>query len=71
MIPFQKVFTLMLRSFSKPVLAYLRKQQQGKPMGWMGRFFIGVGRQSQRFDHWLNLKVMQTTQKKTMAELKP
>lgn len=70
MIPFQKIFTLVIRTFSKPLLSLMKKkQQEGKYKHWRW-FFVGLGRKYQIFEHWLNHKLLKTTHKKQLTELK-
>jgi len=70
MIPFQKIFTLVIRTFSKPLLSLMKKkQQEGKYRHWRW-FFVGLGRKYQVFEHWLNHKLLKTSHKKQLTELK-
>ena len=70
MIPFQKIFTLVIRTFSKPLLSLMKKkQQEGKYKHWRW-FFVGLGRKYQVFEHWLNHKLLKTSHKKQLTELK-
>lgn len=70
MIPFQKVFTLLIRTFSKPLLAYAKKQQHFNKSPFFKWFFVRVGRRYHAFEHWLNHKILKTTHKKQLTELK-
>jgi len=49
MIPFQKIFTLAIRTFSKPVLALIRKKHNQNKLGAFRTFFIAFGRKYQTF----------------------
>jgi len=49
MIPFQKIFTLIVRTFSKPVISYLKQRQQENKMVYLRWFFVRVGRRYQIF----------------------
>jgi hypothetical protein len=44
MIPFQKIFTLVIRTFSKPMLTYAKRKQQEKKLYYFNGFFIFFGR---------------------------
>ena len=70
MIPFQKIFTLVVRTFSKPVLSYLKQRQAENRMKNLRWIFVGIGRRQQIFEHWLNHKILKTTHKKQLNELK-
>lgn len=70
MIPFQKIFTLAIRTFSKPVLALLKKKQQQHKMRFLNWFFVMLGRRYHAFEHWLNHTILKTTHKKQLTELK-
>ncbi len=70
MIPFQKIFALLIRTFSKPMLGYLKQRQQENRMVALRWVFVGVGRHYHRFEHWLNHKILKTTHKSQITELK-
>jgi hypothetical protein len=44
MIPFQKIFTLCIRTFSKPMLALMKKKQQEGKLKTFRWLFVGLGR---------------------------
>ena len=67
MIPFQKIFTLLIRTFSKPMVSYLKQRQQQNQMVALRWIFVGVGKRYHVFEHWLNHKILKTTQKKQIA----
>jgi hypothetical protein len=70
MIPFQKIFTLVVRTFSKPMLSLMKKKQQEGKLGYFRWLFVGLGRKYQAFEHWLNHRLLKTSHKKQMTELK-
>ena len=70
MIPFQKIFTLVIRTFSKPVLSLMKKKQQEGKLRSFRWFFVGLGRRYQIFEHWLNHRLLKTAHKKQLTELK-
>lgn len=70
MIPFQKIFTLLIRTFSKPMLGYLKQRQQENKMMLLRWVFVRVGRQYHSFEHWLNHRILKTSHKKQITELK-
>lgn len=70
MIPFQKIFTLVIRTFSKPVLSLMKKKQQEGKLKHFRWFFVGLGRRYQVFEHWLNHRLLKTAHKKQLTELK-
>lgn len=60
MIPFQKIFTLLIRTFSRPMLQYFKQKQQLKQSSIIGRLFIAIGRRTYAIEHWVNLRILKT-----------
>jgi hypothetical protein len=67
MFPFQKIFTLLIRTFSRPMLGYVKKKQIERPGSRFARFFVGLGRRAQIFEHWVNHRVLRTTKHRQLV----
>jgi hypothetical protein len=70
MIPFQKIFTLAIRTFSKPMLAYLKKKHSDGRLRFFNRLFIAFGRKYHAFEYWVNYRIIKSTHKKNFIEPK-
>lgn len=70
MIPFQKIFTLVIRTFSKPMLSYLKKKQQEAGFIYFAMMFRWIGRKYHHMEHWINYRVLKVNAKKQPVELK-
>lgn len=64
MIPFQKIFTLIVRTFSKPVLTMMKKKQQEGRFKGFRWFFVHLGKGYHGFEQWINQKMLKTVHKK-------
>lgn len=60
----------MIRTFSRPMLNYIQQSQKEGRMAAFRWFFIAFGRRHHHFEHWLNHKILKTTHKKQISELK-
>lgn len=60
MFPFQKIFTLLIRTFSRPMLGYFKNKQKLKENSIFGRFFVGLGRKTFSLEHWVNYRMLKT-----------
>lgn len=69
MIPFQKIFTLLIRTFSRPMLHYFKQKQKLKESSLVGRFFIGFGRKTLAAQHWVNHRMLKTLTPKRHKQL--
>lgn len=58
MIPFQKIFALLIRTFSGPMLRYFRQKQKLQESSLLGRFFIDFGRKTLSIEHWINYRML-------------
>jgi hypothetical protein len=70
MFPFQKIFTVLIRTFSRPMLGYVKRKQIEKPSSRFASFFVGVGRRAQAIEHWVNHRILKTVKRRQAAELK-
>lgn len=70
MFPFQKIFTLLIRTFSRPMLGYVKRKQIEKPGSRFASFFVGVGRRAHVFENWVNHRILKTAKKRHVSELK-
>lgn len=70
MFPFQKIFTMLIRTFSRPMLGYVKRKQQEKLGSKFAGMFIGLGRRSFAFEHWVNLRILKTVHRRQHAEYK-
>ena len=70
MIPFQKILTLVIRTFSKPMLTYAKRKQQEKKLYYFNGFFIFFGKRYHAMEHWINHRIIKSIQKKTLVDLK-
>lgn len=64
MFPFQKIFTLLIRTFSRPMLGYVKRKQQEKKLNLFGGFFMFIGRRAYVVEHWINYRMLKTTVKR-------
>lgn len=69
MIPFKKIAVLIIRTFSQPMLRYLRRKQQEKKLTFFSGFFIGLGRRTHILEHWINMHILKATLRKQPSRL--
>jgi hypothetical protein len=70
MFPFQKIFTIMIRTFSRPALQYIKKKQQTNNSSLIGRIFIKFGRRTHIIEQWINYRILKNLSAKHYNELK-
>ncbi len=70
MFPFQKIFTLLIRTFSRPMLGYVKRKQIERPASRFASFFVGLGRRAHTLEHWVNHRILKTAKKRQVSELK-
>ena len=70
MIPFYKVFSLLLRTLSKPLLAYTKRVHSNREAKskLVRNFFIGLGNFYHRFDSYINRQFLRV---KSQTAFKP
>lgn len=57
MIPLGKLLTLLIKTFSKPMLNYAKKMNTQQRMTRMNSFFIWVGRKSFQIENFMNYSI--------------
>jgi hypothetical protein len=70
MIPFQKIFTILIRTFSRPMLGYIKQKQQINKGNWVGNLFIGLGRRTWAFEQWTNRRILKKPTGQRTHEIK-
>ena len=66
MIPFSKIFTLLIRQFSKPMLIYMKGKHKQQQMKFFSRFFIYFGQKYHRMEHLINFKILKAVKSKNV-----
>jgi|LakMenEpi03Aug12_release.lakeMendotaPanAssembly.Ray.scaffolds.fasta_scaffold709982_1 hypothetical protein len=69
-IPFTKLLTLLIKTFSKPVLAMAKKNQNLQRMIWMNIVFRWVGRKFHNMEFFINSRfrnIQRTTAMKPLS----
>ena len=61
MISFKKILVIIIRTFSHPMLAYLKRKQQQNQLKLFSRTFMVLGRRAHKLEHWLNSNVLTST----------
>ena len=69
-LPFQKIITLIIRTFSKPMLQYARKKHAQNQMRFFNWIFIWIGRNYHLGEQFINNRILKTSRKTKAAELK-
>ena len=67
MFPFQKIFTLLIRTFSRPMLGYVKRKQIERPGSRFASFFVGLGRRAQILEHWVSHRVLRTAKHRQLV----
>lgn len=70
MFPFQKIFTMLIRTFSRPMLAYAKRKQIQQPGSRFASFFVRVGRRVQALEYWVNHRILKSAKKRQPVELR-
>lgn len=52
------------------MLSYMKRKQQEKKMQYFSTLFILIGRRYHAMESWLNYRILKSTNKKTIVELK-
>ena len=60
MIPFKKIFTLLVRTFSRPMLEYFKQQHRLKHNNLFGSIFVSFGRRIYLMENWVNHRVLRS-----------
>ena len=60
MIPFKKIFTLLIRTFSRPMLEYFKQQHRLKHRGIFGSMFVSFGRRIFNMEAWVNHRILRS-----------
>ena len=69
MIPFQKIFTLFIRQFSKPMLSYMKDKHKQQRMWFFNRFFIFFGQKYHRMEQLINMRILKTIKSRSSKPL--
>jgi len=70
MIPFQKIFTILIRTFSRPMLGYIKHKQQINKNNWAGNLFVWIGRRTFTIESWTSRRILKKTATNRPAEIK-
>ena len=54
---------MLIRTFSRPMLGYVKRKQQKKKDSLFAGFFIGFGRRWHTMEHWVNHSILKINSK--------
>lgn len=69
-MPLQKIVTIVIRTFSKPMLSYMRRKHEKKELKFFNWIFIWLGRKYNQGEQFINNQLLRTQRLTHMPELK-